>query len=836
MNKNFLFFLFILSFLAGNAFCAESTEEKNKSENKEQKVLLESAASTYRLDPIVVTEEKEGKIVLEKSTLELLPNPMGNVTDTLRGKSSIQFDSLSLDAFTGGAITPPKISIRGAHHYENNFMINGMSNNSPLDPSGFDEKDAYPGIPPSGDSQAMFISADLLDSVITHTENISAAYGDFLGGVVDARYRNAAADRWHISLSTRHTRDTWANQHYITGNEPDDYPRSKSGQHTRFKKSSFSTIVEGPVFNSLGLLLAYDRKWSEIPVYVMQPEPEERTDTRVNENYLIRLNSQLSDHFIAGLTATYAPYRAKRHPIQKDGKLEIKGGGFGLNLETQWSLPVLTWENNLAFQSTEVSKYANSSSMYQWLSKPGGKPSSYATWADPGIGKGKKAFEGLMGDWKNRQTVYELKSHIRFKELGSKQFRHNLLTGLDLKFLKARAKASGYTSYFGPEANEEVTGDLADGVISGEQYATSKKVAPAQARSQDYKTAAFFAEDRIEIERVTLRPGLRASWDSITKDFNLAPRFFVNVDLQNNDRFNIFGGYNRYYGSQILHHALKIPLLNTTYKRTIQDRQLQNWQQDKTSTRPPNWLGNLKTPYTDEFTAGASANILDTLFEVTFVNRNYKDQLRSFYDLTERNKYYTNEGETTYWGVTLNIRKDFDLGAFGQHIAELTATRSSTKSNYAEWIDPLGSNDLENDSAYVELNGAFVKKEELPVGNFAAPWIVTYTHEMRFWDEKFRLLPTLRYETGGETLLSLGKAITGPDGGKAKRYAIIDRHDTVNVDLSAELELVHYKGNILTLEMDVMNLFDKKNILNSNPKHPSYAMGRQLYLGLKYKF
>ncbi len=832
MNKIFLS-LIILFLTAGNVFSADHKEEKNDDKTKAVSHKDQKGVQTpvYRLDPISVIEEKEGKIVLEKNTLDLLPNPMSSVTEALRSNSSVQFDSLSLDTFTGGAITPPKISIRGAHHYENNFTINGMSNNSVLNPMGFDEGEAFGGFLPSGDSQAMFISTELLESVTAYTENISAAYGDFLGGVVDARYRDAAADRWHISLGARHTRDAWTNQHYVEGNEPDDYPASQDAQHSRFKKSSFSAMVEGPVFDNLGMVLAYDRKWSKIPVYMYLQGLEEKTSSRLNENYLMRLNSKRSDRFSAALTAIYAPYCAKMYPLfQKGGNYKVKGGGFGLHLETQWKLPFALWENNLAFNRTQVSKYSNSNVGYQWISKPGGQPSSYANWTDR-----KFANEGMMGDWKSRQTVYELKSHLRFEELGSERLRHYLLTGLDFKLLKAKGETNGYTVYSRATADTSVTGSLADGVISGEQYTAMKFVVPANTRSQDYKTLALFAEDKIEIGRVTVRPGLRASWDSITEDFNLAPRFFVNVDVQNNDRFNVFGGYNRYYGSEILHYAINLPMANTRYSREVKAGVLEDWKKIKDWASSASQLGDLKTPYTDEFTAGASADILDTLFEITFVNRRYKDQIKTCWDYPKP-KTYSNDGRTKYWGVTLEVQKNLDLGSFGQHIAELTVTRSSTKSNYAEWIEAPEDQSSAEDSAYVELNGSFVKKEELPAGNFAAPWIITYTHEMRFWDEKFRLMPTLRYETGGETLLSLRGTVTAPDGKDADRYAIVDRHNFVNIDLSAALELVHYRGNVLTLEMDITNLFDKKNVIDSDPQYPSYAMGRQLYLGLKYTF
>ncbi|PIE69515.1 MAG: hypothetical protein CSA21_02490 [Deltaproteobacteria bacterium] len=826
MKKHMFIVIAFLLIVVSTSFqvCAAQNQKNTDAKKK-----------AYRLSPITVQEQRAGEIVLDKTTLDMTPSTTLSVTDALRSKSSVQFDSMSRDAFTGGAITPPKISIRGAHHYENNFTINGMSNNNVLNPGGFDEGEPFGLVLPSGDSQAMFISTDLLDSVEAYTENISAAYGDFLGGVVDAKYRDASTDRWHISLSTRHTRDTWAEQHYFEGNTPDDYPASQDGQHSRFKRTNLSAIVDGPISDHFGLIVAYDRKWSKIPTYMYLQGPEKTTDRRLNENYFIRLNAMFGESLKADLTGTYAPYSAKMHPLlQRGGKYEIKGGGYSLGLETEWTLPCGMWENNLSFSVSEVSKDSNSNTFYQWLSKPGGIQSTYANWTDRRL-----ANEGMMGDIESIQKVYELKSHFHFKEFDTASVTHKVLAGLDFTSLRAESETTGYTNYYRPTAQAGVRGRIEDGVVTGEQYSKGKRIVPEDSRAQGYKTAALFLEDSMNIERFLVRPGVRLSWDDITEETNLAPRLFANVDILNDKRFNLFGGYNKYYGSQVLNHAMSMPLKFTLYSRKFNAGALSGWKEVRSSEKDSNELGDLKTPYVHEYTIGTSALVWETLFDVTFVDRRYKDQIRTYFDRTgKKNKRYTNEGETTYWGITLNIKRVFDFGAFGQHRCELAATHSSSKSNYASWLDAYDEMDSDTDSAYVELDGELVGREELPVGNFAAPWVMTYTQEMFFWDGRFRVMPMLRYETGGETIASLKKPrqVMAPDGKMADRYEIRDRRDNFTMDLSAALDVLDYNEHVLTVEMDITNVFDKKNIINVDPDSASYAMGRQIYAGLKYTF
>ncbi len=845
MKKHLVcFFAFLLMFSCSTNVLW-SAENDTLKENKKKIEKKESKSKDYRMSPVVVKEEKSGEINIDREELEMLPSPGDSITGALRGKSSIQFDSMSRDSFAGGAITPPKVSIRGAHHYENNFTINGMSNNNIMNPGGFNEKTAFGSKDITGDSQSMFISTELLESVTAYTENISAAYGDFLGGVVDAKYRDAAEDRWHVMVRGRHTRDQWANQHYFEKNEPSANPSSQSGQHSRFEKTSASAIVEGPIFDNLGIIMAYDRKWSDIPTFMnygnsTDNKYEEHKDHRLNENYFIRLNTKLTDDFKAALTATYAPYSAKMHPpAQKDGEYELQGGGYSLGLETQWELPYGTWENSFSYSSTEVSKDSNSDTMYQWLTRPSGNPSKYANWSYK-----KKASEGMMGDVENKQDAYELKSLFRAEEFATASLRHHILTGFDVKLLRAKADHSGYSSWLSPKVSAAVVGTKEDGAIAGEQYCGMKINYLPYSRSKGYKTGALFLEDSIDVERVLVRPGLRISWDDITKDINFAPRLFANVDLLNDKRFNVFGGYNRYYGSQILKRALTCPTLRTTeFRKLDAGNRPYTWKTNPAKSKDNDELGSLKTPYTDEYTLGASANVMDTFFKLTFVDRRYKDQLRihTIYSTPPKISHYetVNDGKSKYWGITLEIEKEFDLGTLGEHRCEFAVTQSSTKSNYANWLDGFDQSDTSDDSSYVELDGEFVAKDKLPVGNFAAPLVLTYTQEMRFWEGKFRVMPVVRYETGGKTIQQVTAGVAypvAPDGKKTKRYETKNRRDMVNVDLSLALDVLDYKDNVLTLEMDITNLFDRVNVIDVNSAKPSCGMGRQFYAGLKYTF
>ncbi len=819
------------------------SKEENKQIQSEQKQ-NEDDKQALELQSITVLAEKPNEITLKKATLSLQPNTTKTITGTLRGDSNIQFDGLALDTMTGGSITPPKISIRGAHHYENNFMINGMSNNNIINPGGFDEKatphtktDIY------GDSQAMFINTGLLESVTAYTENISAAYGDFLGGVVDAKIKDAQKDRWHFALRGRHTRDQWAKKHYHESNKPADFPLSKDGQHTKFQKWSLGATVEGPIFDNLGLIVSYDRKWSTIPVYQLfnkQDLPNEKISRRLNENYLIRMDSLLADNISTALTATYAPYSAKMFPHNvKDGEYFIKGGGLGLNLTADINTTLGEWKNIAAFSRTEVSRDSNSDVTYNWKAKLTPHTfSKYATWTKGGV-----ANEGMFGDVTNHQNTYELKSHFQFQDFATDILQHKILAGMDLKLVQAKHDFGGYTVYNVPKTQAGVTGSLTDGIVEGEQYTSQKQDWYASSKSKGYNTAAVFLEDTAKVERFTLRPGLRLSWDNITQKTNLAPRIFANIDILNDKQFNLFGGLNRYYGSQLLAYAVQLRPSGKKYKRNWVAGNLTPWTFDSLLGNKKTLfkLGDMKTPYTDEYTVGASALIFDTNLSVTYVNRKYEDQMRTHKKVAGK-ETLTNDGKSKYWGITINAKKVFDLDELGQHICKLAATYSETKSNYAEWERGFAEDDFNNYSNYVKLNGKWVTRDKLPTGNFAAPWVITYSQEMRFLDNSLRLMPVLRYETGGKLIHWTATEASAPDGKPTRRYETADRKDIFNADLSAQYDVAIYNEHILTAELDITNLFDRINTVDidaikiANKRRITNQMGRQFYLGLKYSF
>ncbi len=102
MKKHLVcFFAFLLMFSCSTTLLW-SAENDTLNQNKEKTEKKESKSKDYRMSPVVVKEEQSGEINIDREELEMLPNPGDSITGALRGKSSVQFDSMSQDSFTGG--------------------------------------------------------------------------------------------------------------------------------------------------------------------------------------------------------------------------------------------------------------------------------------------------------------------------------------------------------------------------------------------------------------------------------------------------------------------------------------------------------------------------------------------------------------------------------------------------------------------------------------------------------------------------------------------------------------------------------------------------------------
>ena len=816
--------LFICSI---NAFAAEaSNDEVSESEIRIQEVEVRS-----RID-------QPGQKTLDATFLRMAPSHTGTVNDALRNSSFVQYDMSSRNGLMGGEITPPKLSIRGAQHYENNFMLNGMGMNNYLNPSGYDPSLGW-AAQITSDPQSLILDTGLMENVTVYTENVPAKYGKFLGGAVNSTLRAASTDRWHGAFNYRYSGSDWANIHYYEDDGPDEY-RTNVLRQSRFTNHDVSARADGPLWGGLGLSVAFSQKYASIPMQYNSREHETVNTSRRNQNYMLRLNTPTDETFSAALTAIYAPYVQKLvNTAAMNSENTVKGGGWNIMLETKTKFDFGTWENNIGYSTNEASREVSSpATFFSWRTVPGG----YANW-----GAGTASNQGTGSNMEQKQRTINFSSDMDFTEFNTGGLLHSVNAGIQFEHVHASLQHDPVKYMLQPQLSSTVVGTHENGVIAGEQWLRDLYLRPARDVSLSFATFAAYLEDTMKLERFTLRLGARLDYENLSNNINIAPRTFANVDLLDDGRFNLYGGYNRYYGGQIITRAVNI--INGTwanvgevYRRALVGNTPGDWALVSRGNYYANELGDLKTPYSDEFNAGFGVNLWDTNFNVIGVVRKHRDQILTSGGNNDTGPVkYINAGRTDYWGVTFSVDREFDLGSFGKHLLELSATRSDTKGNnitngLASIHEQPGS-----EPDYVYLNGTKTDKSNLSARNFNSPWVVTLSHNASFWDERLRLFSVLRYEKGYPGMrYDTPSSIVEPSTGlNVSRWKNTKLPDTLNADMTVEFDVFRHKGSTLSVIGEVTNVMDRKNLMYSSTSataDPTYSMGRRFYAGVRFEF
>lgn len=787
----------------------------------------------YRLDPLKITGEQEqmGKEVLDGKLVNSLPSPGRTINDALRTQSNVQFDEGANSAMQGGEIRPPRISIAGSRPYENAYLIDGISTTNTINPAGEDESSADNTVP-SGEAQSFYVDTDLLDNITLFTNNVPAEYGGFLGGVVKADIKNPRMDAWHGFLKYRHTRSNWAE---IKVDDSSDLPSSSTSVEDQvfFQRNEASTAIEGPVSDTVGLLLNYSVKHSVIPLETVWGD--EKNQYRTNENFVAKMAVTPEDSpFEGALTLGYAPYSREMYTSsRKDSEYDVLGGGFFAALDGTYDLGPLKWKNTFGYTRTELSREGSSDTNNTWRrTVTGGAPSQYATWASTSL----YSMEGGFGDYEQTADELSWKSVFDADKIETGFLEHILQTGFEIRNITGRTESSGSSTYYAPLAPSNaallplITG--ADGIIEGEQYASALTRYEPFTKSATVNGLAWFGQDTIKLERLTLRPGLRVSHDDVTGNVDTAWRFMADLDVFNDDVVHLIGGSNRYYGTQILTYALRQQQGYDRYTRTLTGAGLSDWNQTVWATKGYE-LDGLDTPYSDERMVGGTVKLWDILFGMRVEERKHRNQLRTIAE-ADGDLKLVNTGETDYWGITWEAERAFTNTPVGDHTVKVGITRSRTLTDGSDFDSSFLNGDtissMEWDMVY--FNGQLTPRSNLPAENYNRPWIGTLTHTGGFFDNYLRWYNIARYKGPGRGIVSDGTYIA-PNGLRYYAYKEKSFGDSVTIDTAVEWDAFRKEDHTLTLILEITNLLDAYSVTDTEG---NYMMGRQYYAGFKYSF
>jgi len=779
---------------------------------------------------------------LNQDQLKSMPMQNGSLNETLRVLPGIQFSEESRTSDNAGEILPPNISISGGRFYENNFMIDGIGNNNRLNPA-FDNIDFTEDVP--GHPQEVFIHPGLIGKVNVYRGNVPAKYGGFTGGVVDAKTIDPTGE-FAGQLSLRHTKSQWT-KIYKDETRKDEYIQPDGSVQPKFSKYDSSLLFDIPVTDNSGLLASYSQIYSRIPLYNID---RQEIQYRKLENYFLKFVAYPINDTKISLSSAYSPYEADY--FLKDtynSKYTLKNEAYNFITNIEHSFKYATLSMDLGYRSSSNKRESNDD-YFIWAVTPS-KPWGEITHAGE---TQQYSWEGGRGNLDKEQQTWEANISVDVVPFRTGVFRQDISFGLSYEVADSTfdrdADHTKYTFAWPmtslPDAYKNLYANLtceegAVDCIDGEQFMILKNIFPEDHTGATIKYFDAFFEDEITWGRLSLRPGVRFSSDDFNDNSHTAPRFALSYDLFGNANTTLFAGANRYYSRALMSHALqdkRKPYEIWTRSTKLIDNMPQEWEEKERSAIASVRLTDLKTPYSDELLIGLDQRVLGGLLNITYLEREGKDEISSnsikidddIYTYTE----WTNDGRSSHREASLSYEWQSE-----NHYLLLTGTWQDSESSNSTYYDRTDYPDANDDGQAdpVWYRGKIVERENLPKPDYNRKYTASATYIGKL-PHGFTFTNVTRYRDSFEKLV--WDHDQGDDGmiltprGELQIYDRVRQPASLIFDWRLDWEKALYKDQVFIASLEINNVFCEK--VETGGYDDVYDLGRQIWLGMTYKF
>lgn len=789
------------------------------------------------LPPVTVVAAPEehltGSSSLSRETIDALPRGNGSVNELLDVLPGVQFAEEARSSQTAGEILPPAVSISGGRTYQNNFTIDGLGNNSLLDPNADDPKSSV-SVP--GHPQEIFLDASLVEEVTVYDHNVPASYGGFTGGAVDARTRNPAPE-FGGALHYRTTSDRWTELH-VDDEDEEDFEASRSHlRQPHFEKHDAGISLDIPLGRRGGLLASYQRSESTIPLRWLGEHKKQR---RRNENFFLKYALNLPSGVSLDVTALHAPYRADYfYPDAVDGDITIDGGGSSFATTYQRPLPLGDLRLLAAYRVSENSRRA-APHLRRWLYdldplNPGTLLSTAKPWgaeAEDGV-----STEGSVGSLESEQQGWQARADFTAAGFATGPLRHAVSAGIDFERVRGTLERPEENHiYFGPKYAPTVTCEEgAIDCIAGEQYFTKRFVYEPDEVVATIDQYHLYLEDRMRLGRLELRPGVRFSYDDFMKNRNTAPRLAASYDLLGDGATVLVAGYNRYYGKTLLTYKLREGSRPYRYEwRTLAGDTPTAWGPLLVMGVPLAGRGyrysDLKTPYTDETVFGLDQRLFGGVASLRYIERQGDDEFATHTVVEPKVYELNNNGHSRHQEYRFAWERRST-----RHFLALNATYQETESSNEKYTSELDLEDLEKQVVY---RGEVVYRSDLPRNDYNRPWTANLTYSVRL-PLGFAFTNVTKYRSGYRA--PADTRVNTPEG--LDIYARIKQPESWIFDWRIDWQKGVGRGQALGLTLEVLNVFDRKvpagpsgDALEPGSSTAGYELGRQFWAGAEYRF
>jgi hypothetical protein len=779
---------------------------------------------TLPVMPGVVVEAKRitpttGTSIINREMIQKLPLAHGSVNEIIGVLPGVQYSEEYRDSLTAGEIQPPVTSVSGSRFYDNNYTLDGIGNNSPLDPASdaLGDTNKLPGHP-----QIHYISPRLIKQITVYNSNIPSEFGGFTGGQIDVETIDPSY-RFSGALNYRTTSDSWTHFHVHPENRDEFTAANNQNNQSSFRKHDFGLTLNTPLGKNTAIVYSYQQLFSEIPLHHLGAT---KSQYRRQENYFIKLEHFLADNSRILLTGIYSP---------TDSKYFIKDfRGSDYNLEKENTSFIIQWQKEadsgvfdlkLGYTAQDNERQTDSGNRYAW------DPSTPSI--DWEVGR-----EGGLGALSTSNDELSLKLDYSVHPFSLKNSEHQIKFGTILGFFQRKYHRPNTNYYYYlPTLLEgaETCGENDPACIEGEQYLSRRTVYSATHSEVDTTEQAVYLQDVIAWKRFEFFPGVRLSYDYITENTNLAPRFSTSFDVFGNQKTLLFAGANRYYSGTLVTHELYDAIVTKNQQRSSAAG---DWSESIIFLYKQE---DVETPYTDEITFGAIQDFFQGKLKIQYIRKQGKREFaraRISNPSPEPDVYViNNHGRSDHESVLISWQK-----AWQNQRLEINGTWQETSSSNSDYDTTLDEEDLTETIWYKDEE---LYPHEIPRKDFNRPVIVnliyscrlpyglTFTNKTRF-RSPYRRLWLARDENNA---LIKRPSVTHPEQGEVFVYKNVKTQSSITFDWHLDWRVPNYADQNLLLSLDVLNVFDKRSKIGyqSGPAY-DYEIGRQFWAGLEFSF
>ena len=807
---------------------------------------------------------------LNRRMLDSNPSGNGDIGSILRILPNVQFDNAQNRSTTPGEIDPANISISGGLHFQNNFQLDGFNMNNDINPAGnpiFGSSNHQQW--GSSASQGLSVDTSLLESIIVQDSNVSAAYGRFTGGVVEANVRKPRSDSWHYGISYQHTSSKWTRYHIDPSQYEDFIASSSEYFQPNFTKHLVRANLEGYITQNLGIIASFSTTRSYIPLLAYSStlsagveSGSSKNQERVIDNYYIKANYHATDNLSIEANLAYMPQtNTFFRPSVKDSFFDLKSGGLQSGLKAIWQnrLGVLT--SSLGYNFMQSSRRSDANYWATWKYSAGDKNWAYNPLRNT-------LNQGGFGNMDQLSHTLNLKSDMLFEPLHFLNTTHTFRAGIEGGYaLAVRNRLNGYyifnrflsgTTSYNNDLQGQSCGVDSLGLQSCSQATTYdgwqgqyfNQVRAHAPGKNAFSTLSYgiYAEDDIAFDlkgagELNVRFGLRLDGDDYMSKHTLAPRFSLNyLAPWSKEGFasQATFGMNRYYGRNLLSYRMyDSDNATQTLKYYTRPNAQSPWQEVQGSDPISDTIfSSLNIPYDDEIMLGLSQSLEKFSVSLKYIYRDGKDQImRVRKDSStptpaghsSQSWIYNNDGTSKTHIITLSIQnlkpiETWDISHFYLFAFDYT----NVKRGYNPLMLSTDYNGDYIDDKEVLYDGNLIRFRDRPVENFVRPWTIrlSTTHTFSLARTKWVWNNFFRYRDGYERMVLLnpprvnanGVVIRPASEGWNPNYATKDQYAKARFkgaftwDMRVGFEVDAWRGNSLYVNLDIYNVLNTKNM------------------------